>query len=181
MKKTFFILLFAVVMLVTAQAQESNYIRVSVDAGFTANSAHDRKFGMGGTVGWLAQDNLLSFNPNNYISLSVKGFNNPYGDGKLFSSINNDANDGFTYIAPLVGYRITQSGVSEGFFVEPRIGVAFAGSEYTAFAFAPIAGYAYENFEFGAFFDMGFSGKNNPIGKKSFFTPGISIAYNIRF
>jgi len=87
MEKTIFILLFSLVTLTTTQAQKSNYFRISGDAGIVVNTERDNKSGMGGTLGWLAQDNLFSFNPNNYISLSIKGFNNPYGGGKLVGSI----------------------------------------------------------------------------------------------
>lgn len=179
MKKTILIvILFAALTIQSAEAQQSNYIHISVDAGLVVNTGQDKKFGLGGTLGWLTQDNLLSLNPNNFISLSVKAFNNPYGEGKLLSSINNSANDGFTYIMPLAGYRITQEGVSNGFFVEPRIGAVF-GDSYTGLAFSPIAGYAVRQFDLSIYCDMGFSSKEAPILKKNFFTPGISIAYNI--
>ena len=159
------------------EAQESNYIRVSLDAGLIANSSYDKKFGLGGTIGWLTQDNMLSFNPNNYLSLSIKAFNNPYGEGKFFSSINNDANDGFTYIMPLLGYRFTREGIANGFFIEPRLGMVF-GSGYYGFALSPIAGYAVQQFNFSLYCDMGIGGAASAILKKSFFTPGISVAYN---
>ncbi|WP_298650188.1 hypothetical protein [uncultured Proteiniphilum sp.] len=179
MKKTVFIvLLLAALTIQSAEAQEYNYIHVSIDAGLVANTSHDKKFGMGGTLGWLTQDNLLAFNPRNYISLSVKAFNNPYGEGKFLSSIMNDANDAFNYIMPLVGYRFTQEGISNGFFVEPRIGAVF-GSSYNGMAFSPIAGYAVQQFNFSLYCDMGFGSKESAILKKNFFTPGISVAYNI--
>ncbi|MDR2815736.1 MAG: hypothetical protein LBB62_03430 [Proteiniphilum sp.] len=179
MKRTIFIvILLAALTIQSAEAQESNYIHVSVDAGLVANAGQDKKFGLGGAIGWLTQDNLLSLNPNNYISLSVKVFNNPYGEGKILSSIMNDAGDAFNYIMPLAGYRFTQQGVAEGFFVEPRIGAVF-GASYAGFAFSPIAGYAVQQFNFSIYCDMGFGNKKSAILKKSFFTPGISVAYNI--
>lgn len=161
-----------------ATAQDANYIHVSADAGFVVNTNRDKKLGIGGTLAWLAQDNLFSLNPRNYISLSAKAFNNPYGEGKFFSSIMNKANDGFNYIMPLVGYRLTQQGVDDGFFVEPRIGVVF-GASYSGFAFSPIVGYALQQFNFSIYCDMGFGRENSAIREKNFFVPGISIAYNI--
>jgi hypothetical protein len=174
----FIIILFVALAIQPAKAQESNYIHISVDAGLVVNTGRDKKFGMGGTIGWLTQDNLLSLNPNNYISLSVKAFNNPYGEGKILSSIKNNADDAFNYIMPLAGYRFTQQGISDGFFVEPRAGAVF-GANYAGFAFSPIAGYALQQFNFSIYCDMGFGSKNSSILKKNFFTPGISVAYNI--
>ena len=180
MKKTILILLFTAVTLTATQAQKSNYIHLSGEAGLVVNTERDNKSGLGGTVGWFTQDNLFIFNPDNYISLSVKGFNNPYGEGRLIGSILNDKNDGFNYIMPLIGYRITQHGVTDGFFVEPRMGIVI-GSGYTGFAFSPIAGYAYRNLDFSLFCDMGLSDKVSAIRKQNLFTPGISIGYNIGF
>lgn len=179
MKRTFFIaVLFAVLTIGTVQAQNSNYIRISADAGLVVNTDRDKKFGLGGSIGWLTQDKWLSMGESNYFSLNVKALNNPYDDGKLFSSINNDEDDAFNYIMPLIGYRFALPGITDGFFAEPRIGAAF-GSSYTAFAFSPMVGYAVQQFDFSLYCDMGFGGKTSAIGKKSFFTPGISIAYNI--
>lgn len=181
MKKTILFLLYSVAILVSVQAQKNNYMHISGDVGFVVNTERDKKIGVGGTLSWLTYDNLISQNPNNFISLSVKGFNNPYEEGKLFSSILNDADDAFNYIMPLAGYRITQQGISNGFFVEPRIGAVFGAGGYTGFAFSPVAGYAYRNFDFSAYCDMGFGTKNSAINTKNFFTPGISIGYNIGF
>jgi len=181
MKKTLFILLFTLVTISVTQAQKSNYVHIAGDAGFVVNTERDKKFGLGGTIGWLTQDNLFFSNPNNYISLSVKGFNNPYGEGKLIGSILNDKDDAFNYIMPLVGYRITQTGVSEGFYVEPRMGVVIGASGYTGFSFSPMAGYAYRDFDFSLFCDMGFGNEVSAIRNKNFFTPGISLGYNIGF
>lgn len=179
MKRLFFIcLLFAALTLQLVEAQESNYINVSADAGLVVNTGRDNKFGVGGYIGWITQDNLLSLNPNNYFTLGVRAFNNPYGDGKILTSVMNDADDAFNYVMPLFGYRITQLGISDGFFVEPRIGAVF-GASYSGFAFSPIVGYALKQFNFSAYCDMGFGSKQSAIHKKSFFTPGISIAYNI--
>lgn len=177
MKKTIFLMLL-IFLTVTVIAQESNYIRISGDAGLVVNTNRDKKFGMGGTIGWLTVDNWISESKNNYVTFHLKGFNNPFGQGKLISSILNDKSDAFNYITPMIGYRFTQSGVSNGFFVEPRVGASF-GSKYVAFAFSPLGGYAYENLEFSLFCDMGFGGKNSAIREKNFFTPGISVAYNI--
>lgn len=178
MKRTIFlIILFVALTIKSVEAQETNYLNISLDAGFVVNSGQDKKFGMGLNIGWLTQDNLFSFNPNNYLSLNLKAFNNPYGEGKFLSSINNDANDGFTYIMPLLGFRFTQEGIVDGFFVEPRIGMVF-GSGYTEFAFSPIAGYAVQQFNFSIYCDMGFGSEVSAILKKNFFAPGISVAYN---
>ncbi len=180
MKRTIFIVILLVALAVeSAEAQELNYINVSVEAGIAANTSRDKKFGMGGTIGWLMRDNLLSLNPNNYISLGVKAFNNPYGEGKFLSSIMNKSDDAFNYLMPLAGFRFTQQGISDGFFVEPRIGAVFGASGYSGIAFSPIAGYAVQHFNFSLYCDMGFGNKNSAILKKNFFTPGISIAYNI--
>lgn len=161
-----------------ALARDANYIHVSADAGLVANTNRDKKLGMGGTLAWLAQDNLFSLNPRNYISLSVKAFNNPYGEGKFISSIMNEADDAFNYLMPLVGYRLTLQGIEDGFFVEPRIGAVF-GASYSGLAFSPVAGYALQQFNFSIYCDMGFGRENSAIREKNFFTPGISIAYNI--
>lgn len=178
MKKVILTLLFTIVILMSARGQYNNYIRLSGDIGIVTNSERDKKFGVGGTVAWLTVDNMISNNELNYISLSMKGFNNPYGEGKILSSILNDADDAFNYLMPLVGYRFTQKGIEDGFFIEPRIGAAF-GANYTAFAFAPLAGYSFQNLEFSFFFDMAFGSKNSAINNKNFFTPGLSIAYNL--
>ncbi|HBT85864.1 MAG: hypothetical protein PHO13_00615 [Fermentimonas sp.] len=180
MKKTIFTLLFSIGILMSANAQFTSYIRLSGDIGIVSNSEKDKKFGVGGTVSWLTVDNLISGNEYNYISLGIKGFNNPYGEGKLFSSIMNDEDDGFNYIMPLLGYRFTQKGVEEGFFIEPRIGAAF-GASYTAFAISPLAGYSFNNLDFSIYCDMGFGSEISAIQKKSFFTPGLSIAYSFGF
>lgn len=172
------VILLAVLSIDSVKAQETNYIQVAFDAGIVANSSKDKQFGMGGTLAWLTQDNLLSLNPDNYLSLGVKAFNNPYGEGKFISSILNGAGDAFNYIMPLAGYRVTWGGISDGFFVEPRIGAVF-GSKFAGLAFSPIAGYAVQQFNFALYCDMGFGNKKSAILKKNFFTPGISIAYNI--
>lgn len=181
MKKKIFLILFTVVTLGTAQAQHSNYIRISGDAGFVVNSERDKKFGLGGTLSWLTQDIFIAKNSDNYISLGLKAFNNPYEEGKLITSIMNDKDDAFNYLMALAGYRITGQGISDGFFVEPRIGAVFGASGYTGFAFAPLAGYAYRNFDFAVYCDMGFGRENSAVLKKNFFTPGLSIGYNFGF
>lgn len=178
MKKVYFTLLFTIVILMSAKGQYNNYIRISGDIGIVTNSERDKKFGAGGTIAWLTVDNYVSSTGNNFISLSIKGFNNPYREGKLVSSILNNADDGFNYIMPLVGYRITKIGFEDGLFFEPRIGAAFGGN-YAAFAFAPLAGYSFQNIELSIFVDMGFGSKNSAIRKKNFVTPGVSIAYNL--
>ena len=114
MKKAILTLLFTIVILMSARGQYNNYIRLSGDIGIVTNSERDKKFGVGGTVAWLTVDNMISNNELNYISLSMKGFNNPYGEGKILSSILNDADDAFNYLMPLVGYRFTQRGIEDG-------------------------------------------------------------------
>lgn len=180
MKKTImFVIFFSILSLSYAQAQYDNYLRISGDMGSTVNSQRDKKFGIGGNISWMTTDNLLSLNNNNFITLGIKAHNNPYGEGKLISSLMNKKDDAFNYLLPFVGYRITQNGVENGFFIEPRIGVAI-GPSYTAFAFAPLAGYAYNSFDFSLYCDMGFGNEEGPILKKQFYNIGFSIAYNIR-
>lgn len=174
----FYLILLSTMNIATVNAQKNHYIHLSFDAGGVVNTSQDKLFGMGGTIGWLTKDNIMTFNPNNYLSLSIKAFNNPYNGGKFISSIMNNANDAFNYIVPLVGCRFTQDGIENGFFIEPRVGVAI-GSDYTGFVLSPSAGYAVKQFNLSAYCDMGFGSKQNAILKKSFFTPGISIGYNI--
>lgn len=181
MNRLFFIFLFTMVALSTMQAQKNNYIHISADGGLIVNSERDEKIGLGGTLSWLTVDNLIAPQTNNYISLGIKAINNPYNGGKFITSINNDKNDAFNYLMALAGYRITQQGISAGFFVEPRLGVVFGAGGYTGFAFAPLAGYAYHNFDFAVYCDMGFGRENSAILKKNFFTPGLSIGYNFGF
>jgi len=179
MKKFISIIIFSLIPFVYSHAQYLNYIRISGDMGSTVNSQRDKKFGMGGNISWLTTDNILSLNNNNFISLGVKAHNNPYGDGKFVSSIKNKKDDAFNYILPFTGFRITQNGVESGFFIEPRIGILI-GSGYSAFAFAPIAGYAYNKFDFSIYCDMGFGNENSAIQKKHIYNIGVSVAYNIK-
>lgn len=177
MKKIFFTLLFTVCVLITAQAQFDNYIRISGNLGVVANSERDKKLALGGSITWLTADNIISGNSENYITVGIKAINNPYGEGKFITSILNDKDDAFNYIMPLVGYRFTQSGIEDGLFVEPRIGVAI-GQNYTGFALSPQAGYAFDNFDVSLFVDLAFGGKNNATRTKNIITPGLSIAYS---
>lgn len=179
MKKFIFLVVFCIISFVNAQAQYDNYLRISGDMGSIVNSQRDKKFGMGGNISWMITDNLLSLNSNNFVTLGLKAHNNPYGEGKFLSSINNNKDDAFNYLLPFVGYRITQKGVENGFFIEPRIGVAI-GPNYTAFAIAPLAGYAYNAVDFSLYCDMGFGNEESPIGKKQFYNIGLSVAYNIK-
>lgn len=178
MKKIMTTLLF-ILIAVTIYPQENNYIRISGDMGFVANTGRDKKFGLGGTISWVTVDHLISKSDNNFFAFHLKGFNNPYMEGKIISSILNKKNDAFNYILPLVGYRITRSGMANGLFIEPRAGVAIGAGKYTAFTLSPLIGYTSRNFEYSLFCDMGFGGKNSAMLKKYFFTPGISVAYNI--
>lgn len=179
MKKIIILVIFIIISLLYVQAQQDNYLRVSGDMGLTVNSQRDKKFGMGGNLSWLTTDNILSLNNNNFITLGVKAHNNPYEEGKFISSIMNKKDDAFNYILPFAGYRITQKGVENGFFIEPRFGVVF-GSNYSAFAFAPIAGYAYNTFDFSIYCDIGFGNVESAIWQKHFYNIGVSFAYNIK-
>lgn len=179
MRKIILLLFLFVSSTFLTKAQTNHVIRISGDLGIVANSNNERKFGMGGTVSWLAIDNQLSKNGKNYLSLSIKGFNNPYGEGKLLTSILNDKNDALNYLMPLVGYRITFKDITNGFFLEPRVGAIFGASGYKGFAFSPMAGYGLENFNIAIYLDMGFGNKNSPILKKNIVSPGISIGYMI--
>lgn len=177
MNKIIFSFVLILCSVFSAHAQFDNYIRISGDAGVVANSERDKKIGLGGSVSWLTIDRFISGTNGNFISLGVKAFNNPYGDGKFLSSIMNDIDDGFNYIMPLIGYRFAQKGIDEGFFIEPRIGLAF-GAGYTAFAVSPLAGYTFDKLDIALFCDLGFGNKNNAIRNKNFFTPGVSVAYS---
>src|SRR5690606_15404211 len=76
MNRIFILFLFSLVTWGTVQAQRNNYIHLSGNAGVVINSERDKKFGIGGTVSWLAQDIFIAQNPANYISLTLKAFNN---------------------------------------------------------------------------------------------------------
>lgn len=184
MKKVFFTIIIGVLASISAMAQATyykydTYIRISGNIGFSASSERNEKLGIGGDIFWLAADNLFLMNRNNFITLGVKGFNNPYGEGSYVTSIMNGKNDGFNCIIALVGYRVTKQGAEQGLFVEPRMGIAF-GSNYSAYAFSPLFGYSYNNIEFSIFCDMGFSNQRNALMKNNFYTPGISLAYNLK-
>lgn len=184
MKKVFITLTLCALVLFSVMGQENyykydNYIRVAGNIGLSASTEHNEKIGIGGEITWLTGDNLFLLNRNNFMTLGIKGFNNPYGEGKYVSSIMNGEGDAFNYIMALVGYRVTKLGAGQGFFIEPRTGVAF-GSNYSAFAFSPLAGYSYNNIEFSIYCDMGFSSKRNALRKTNFFTPGVSLAYNFK-
>lgn len=165
---------------VLQKSYAQNALHVSAEAGAVLKTNKDKSLGVGGTIGVMVQDNFFFIEPTNYLTFSVKGFNNPYGDGKIISSIFNKESDGFNYIAFLLGYRMTQDNFSDGWFFEPRFGYA-AGSLYGALIFAPVGGYAYKDFDFGAFLDLGFGEKNSAIGSKNFYTLGITVGYNLRF
>ena len=179
MRKAVLFVILCFASIVYAQAQYDNYLRISGDLGSTINSQRDKKFGMGGSLSWITSDNILSLNDKYFFTLGAKAHNNPYGEGKFISSIMNEKDDAFNYILSFVGYRLTQKGVENGFFIEPRIGAAF-GSGYTGYAFAPIAGYAYKNFDFSIYGDLVFSDKKSAIWEKNFYNIGVSIAYNIK-
>ncbi|HCM19772.1 MAG TPA: hypothetical protein DIC46_03150, partial [Porphyromonadaceae bacterium] len=62
-KATFFVLLTAAVIFTTnVKAQETNYLRLSVEPGMVLNTKKDGKFALGGSIGWLTQDNFMAQN-----------------------------------------------------------------------------------------------------------------------
>ncbi len=178
-KRKLIILLIAIVSSAgLVKAQTGNFINVSGQMGFVTNSKQDRKFGVGGSAAFLLQDNFLAVNQDNYLTFTLKAFNNPFLDGKLIKSVLNNAYDAFNYIGILAGYRFTAGGAEDGFYVEPRLGVgALAGG--ANFLFSPVVGYGYRNFDFGIFGDMGFRGKPMATNTNNAFTVGLTVGYNI--
>ncbi len=155
-------------------------IHISGNSGFVLDSKRDRRFGLGGTIAFMLKDKWINKNEQGFFTISVKGFNNPYGDGKLIASILNDKGDAFNYIQLLAGYRYTLDSMANGVYVEPRIGYTkLAGS--SAFTIAPALGYTYNNFDFALFCDMGFASKRLANLKDGFVTLGVSVGYNIPF
>ncbi len=163
----------------SAQAQSGNYIHISAQTGFVVNSAHDRKLGLGGNAAFLLSDKLIDKNQKNFWTFSIKAFNNPIEDGEFFSSFNNKEYDAFNYVGLLAGYRYTLQGMQNGFYAEPRLGYGVLASGRSAFLFAPVVGYTYNNIDFALFCDMGFSGNKMTIQKNQFITLGLSVGYNI--
>ncbi|MHB9057067.1 MAG: hypothetical protein ACYC2P_13130 [Paludibacteraceae bacterium] len=179
MKTKLFTLLAAVVLTSTAlSAQTISYLHISGQAGLVTNSQQDRKLGLGGSVAWFRQDNLLFNSEKNYFTLTLKGFNNPYGEGKFISSIMNGANDAFNYIGLLAGYRLTAGNAAAGFYAEPRLGAGFVPGG-TGFLFSPALGYAFNGIDIAVYSDMGFRGKPLVTGTNNFYTVGLSVGYNI--
>lgn len=166
---------------VTQKTYAQNAIHISADAGAVLKTNRDKSLGVGGTIGVMVQDNFFFIEPTNYLTFSIKGFNNPYGDGKILSSVLNGKDDAFNYISFLAGYRITQGDLSYGWYLEPHLGYTAGTTGYGAFTLAPSGGYAYDDFDLGVFLDMGFGGKaNHTFGGKNFYTLGITVGYNIR-
>ena len=179
MKTKFYALVAAVILTAgTISAQSKTYVNVSLQGGYVANSEQDKKIGIGGTVAIMQQDFLFNAEKN-YLTLSVKGFNNPYGDGKFITSILNDRGDGFNSIAGLLGYRMTAENAANGFYVEPRVGIDFLAKGNKAFLFSPQVGYAFGGFDVALFGDLGFSGNTLATKTNNFYTVGLSIGYNI--
>ncbi len=172
------LLLIAVITAVSASSQQ-NFLNVSAQAGSVLNTDQDKSFGIGGSITWLHQDGYLAKSENNYLTLTVKGFNNPYGEGKFISSILNDKGDGFNYITALAGYRVAFQQITDGFFLEPRLGVGFFALNKSSFVFSPMVGYTVKKIDIGVYCDMGFSKENYGIKKDNFFTLGVSVGYNI--
>ncbi len=172
------LLLIAVITAVSASSQQ-NFLNVSAQAGSVLNTDQDKSFGIGGSITWLHQDGYLAKSENTYLTLTVKGFNNPYGEGKFISSILNDKGDGFNYITALAGYRVAFQQITDGFFLEPRLGVGFFAENKSSFLFSPLVGYTIKKFDIGVYCDMGFSKENFAIKKDNFFALGVSVGYNI--
>lgn len=179
MKTKFYALVAAVILTAgTISAQSKTYVNVSLQGGYVVNSERDEKIGIGGTVAIMQQDFLFNAEKN-YLTLTVKGFNNPYGDGKFITSIMNEEKDGFNHLDLLAGYRITGGDAQNGIFVEPRIGTALVYDWKPALLFSPTVGYATRGFEVALFGDFGFHNANLAIKKQNFTTVGISLGYNI--
>lgn len=176
--KKFFLLLIAVATAAGVTAQK-NIVNISGQAGTVLNTTKDKSFGLGGSVAWMHQDNYLAKSEKNYFTLTMKGFINPYEGGKFISCLLNDVDDGFNYINTLIGYRVAFRNVTDGFFIEPRLGAGLFASKKTSFVFSPMMGYAVKKIDIGAYCDMGFMKGNYAIGKNNFFTLGISVGYNI--
>lgn len=187
----FFKTLFTAILLLTfvaginaqrgISAKSGNYIHLSGDAGFVLNATQDRKLGIGGNIAFMMKDRWVNKNDKGFWTITVKGFNNPFGDGEFLSSILNKKADAFNYIQFLAGYRYTLEGMKEGVYVEPRIGYTMLAKSKSAFAFVPSVGYTFNNFDFALFCDMGFAGKKLGNQKNSFVTMGVSVGYNIDF
>ena len=179
MKTKFYALVAAVILTAgTISAQSKTYVNVSLQGGYVANSEQDKKIGIGGTVAIMQQDFLFNAEKN-YLTLTIKGFNNPILDGKFITSILNEERDCFNYVAPMLGYRMTTGSAANGFYVEPRVGYAFLASPGKAFLVAPQVGYAFNGFDVALFGDLGFSGNPTVAGPENFYTVGLSIGYNI--
>ncbi|NLO72358.1 MAG: hypothetical protein GX102_15740 [Porphyromonadaceae bacterium] len=175
LKKITFLVL-AVSLTVGLEA-EKNYLNVSGQTGVVVNSQRDKKLGIGGSVAWLMQDDFMSKSGKNYTSLTMKIFNNPYQEGKFLKSMFNNEDDGFNYVALLAGYRVNFQNISNGFFVEPRLGVGIFADKKPAFVVSPLVGFAYRNFDFGAYCDLGFKNKPFATQKNNFITVGLSVGY----
>lgn len=178
MKTKLFTLMVVLLTTGTLSAQTKSYLNVSGQAGFVVNSQEDRKLGLGGSAAWLQQDGFLFNCSKNYLTLTLKALNNPFREGRFVSSILNNKFDAFNYLGVLAGYRLTTGSAANGFYVEPRLGAGVEGSGIS-FLFSPAAGYAYKNFDFALYSDMGFAGKTQATGTDNFFTVGLSVGYNI--
>lgn len=161
------------------KAPVNRYITVSAEAGSILGSDKDKSFGVGGTLGYMAADQIFG-QSNNMVTLSLKAFHNPYEDGKFFSSVFNNKNDGMNYIALLGGYRFIMQSVENGWYIEPRMGVTAAAS-YFGFIASPKGGYTYKQWDFSAFADASFGSPENNLGKKSITAAGVGIGYNFKF
>lgn len=177
LKKT--TLLMVAVIFATGLNAQKNYLNISVQAGQVINSQKDRKFGLGGSLAWLHQDNYMSQNENNYFSLTMKILNNPYGEGKFISSMFNNADDGFNYVSALLGYRFAFQSIENGVYIEPRLGYGHFAGHKSSLIISPQIGYTYNQFDFSAFCDFGFAKKPFITGKENFATIGLSVGYNI--
>lgn len=172
-------LLIGLTLITMSISAQKTFIHLSGQAGMVVNSRQDRKLGLGGTAALLVQDDLISGNGKNLFTISLKAFNNPFGDGKFVSSIMNGAGDAFNYVGLLAGYRLTTGNAADGFYAEPRLGLGGYSGMNVSVLFSPVVGYAYRNFDFSTYCDMGFGNLTYAMGSDQFFTVGVSVGYNI--
>lgn len=160
----------------TSNAKKPSFIGVTANLGFVLNSDMDKKLALGGEASYAFADPFFK-SEKNFVTIGLKGMNNPYGEGKFISSMANNKNDGLNYISLLAGYRIISQSYENGFYAEPRIGITSA-AKFLGFAFAPKVGYTMKKWDFSAFADTAFGAPENNLLKKSIFTAGIGIGYN---
>lgn len=181
MKKLITFILLIALTSVGLHAQDQYAVRFSADGGSLLQTSRDGSLGLGASMSFLMQDMWIQKSDKNYITITLRAFNNPFDGGKLFSSVSNDKTDAFNYIPLLIGYRMTQTQLEYGWYVEPRLGIAFGYPPYKTLILAPTAGYTFNYLDIGVFADLGFGSPVNAIGSKNFYTVGISLGYNFKF